>query len=291
MQWLITGCSSGLGLSLARAILRHPNQKVIATSRNPTSSPKAVDEITSHENGSWATLDVSSPILQSQLSQIIAQHGKVDVLINNAGYAIGGVLETLPLDRIHSQYDTNFFGPIRLMKAVIPSMRECGQGVIVNVSSAEFWDPHAGATVYASSKWALEGLSEALAAEVAAFGIRVLIAQPGGMRTDFVEPEKVARSLEPLPKAYEGTMADFVLKAIIGGHGAQSLDPEKAAEAVVEEVLKPSTVKDREGKEIGKLLRLQLGKECVVMMDAKLQKFTSEAEVEKERALACDFSE
>ncbi|KAK5948617.1 hypothetical protein OHC33_010376 [Knufia fluminis] len=289
MQWLITGCSSGFGLSLARAVLRHPNQHVIATSRNPSSSPEAVAEITSHSNGTWATLDVSSPNLESQLSTILDQYGPIDVLINNAGFGVGGVLEDMPLDLMRSQYETNFFGPMRLMKAVIPGMRQAGRGTIVNISSSVFWDPHASVSMYASSKWALEGVSEALAEEVASFGIRVLIAQPGAMRTSFVDPEKVSKGLRPLPDAYKGTMADYVLQAIVGSHGVQSIDPEAAAGVVVEEVLRPSVMKDGEGKEVGRVLRLQLGKDCVGSMHAKMGKLALEGGVVEEKALSCNY--
>ena len=290
MRWLITGCSSGFGLSLARAVLAHPEEKVIATSRNPSSSPDAIKEITSHANAVWESLDVASADLEAQLSTIVAKHGPIDVLINNAGYAVGGVFKTIPTDFIRQQYDTNFFGAIRLMQSVIPAMRESGRGgVIVNISSAEFWDPHPGATVYASSKWALEGLSESLAPELASFNVRVLIAEPGGMRTSFIDPAKVSKGMIPVPDAYKGTIADYVLQTIVSTHGTQSLDPEKGARAVIQEVFEPTVIKGADGKETGHLLRLPLGKESCDAMHEKIKRMAGEREFVREAAFKCEF--
>ncbi|KAF2645924.1 hypothetical protein P280DRAFT_513799 [Massarina eburnea CBS 473.64] len=263
MHWLITGCSSGLGLSLSRAVASLPNQKLTATSRNPSSSVDAVKEITSHSNASWEPLDVSSPDLESQLATIISKHGPIDVLINNAGYAIGGPLEATPLDLIRQQYETNFFGVVRTIQAVLPYMREQGKdktGVIVNVSSAEIWNPHPGTSVYSSSKFAVDGLTAALVSELAPFNVRMLLAQPGGMRTSFLRPDKVAMQVVDFPASYKGTPAEAVLGFITRGGGAD-LDPEKAAKAIVEEILEPTMV--GEGK---RLLRLPLGVSMVFSM-------------------------
>ncbi|KAG0646596.1 Oxidoreductase claN, partial [Hyphodiscus hymeniophilus] len=235
MQWLVTGCSSGLGLELARAILAS-GERCIASSRNPDKTPDTVAEF-EKLGGSWVKLDTAAPDLGVRLRKVIGKYGVLDVLVNNAGYATGGVLETMEINAAHRQMETNFFGPLRAIQAVLPSMRDKKGGVIVNVSSAEFWDPHAGTSVYSASKFALEGLSEALAVELLAIGIRVLIAEPGGMRTSFLDPDTIEAPL--IPKAYKGTTADFVLSAILSMHGKQDLDPKKAAEAIVKEVLFP----------------------------------------------------
>ncbi|KAJ4407950.1 hypothetical protein N0V91_003616 [Didymella pomorum] len=210
--------------------------------------------MTSYPNASWEPLDVSSPDLEAQLSTIVKKHGPVDVLINNAGFSIGGVLENTLLDLIRDQYETNIFGAIRTMQAVIPHMRTNSNGVIVNISSATFWMPPPGVSVYASTKFALEGLSAALASELAPFGIRVLIAQPGGMQTAFAGPEKAGKQLVPLPDEYKGTPAEFVMKFVESEKGKDT-DPKKAARAIVNEVLEPTVVGGN------KLVRLQLGSE------------------------------
>lgn len=115
---------------------------------------------------------------------------------------------------MRSQYETNVFGAMRTMQAVIPHMRTNGNGVIVDISSATFWMAPPGVSVYASTKFALEGLPAALASELVPFGIRVLIAQPGGMKTAFAGPEKADKQLVPLPDAYKGTPAEFVTRFV-----------------------------------------------------------------------------
>ena len=290
MHWLVTGCSSGLGLSLSRVIASQPGQKLTATSRNPGTTPDAVKEITSHEDAAWVTLDVSSTSLESDLSAIISKHGPIDVLINNAGYAVGGALEAISLDVIRQQYETNFFGVVRMIQATLPSMRASAKGgVIVNVSSAEFWNPHPGTSVYSSSKWAVEGLSAALAGEVASFGVRILIAEPGAMRTSFITPDKTSAQLSPFPEAYVGTPAEYVMGHIAAAHGSQQLDPEKAARAIVYEVLNPTMIPGEGGQSPKQMLRLQLGRECIEDMKNRIADYSTEWSAGQEQALACDF--
>lgn len=289
MQWLVTGCSTGLGLALAEAILTIPDQKVIATSRTPSSTPDAVQRITSHPNGAWETLDTSSTTIEAELHAITAKHGPINVLINNAGYALGGAIESIPIDRVKHQYETNFFGPLRLMQAVLPDMRKVGKGTIVNISSSESFEPHPGAGLYASTKWALEGLSEALNGEVAGFGVRVLLVEPGSMRTAFLDPNKID-SLVPFPDAYKGTMVDYVMQAIMQQHGAQNLDPERSAKEIVREVLEPTQVKDAEGNATGFLMRLPLGAEAMGTLEKRVKILEKIAELVKSRALTCDYN-
>ena len=157
MQWLITGCSSGLGLDLARSALA-AGQKVIATSRNPSKSADVVEEVMK-AGGAWEALDVSSPELESQLDSIASKHGAIDVLVNNAGYAAGDVFEVMDVDGQGRRImETNFFGVVRCCRAVVKGMREQGKGVIVNIGSAEFWQPHPCISIYVASKFAVEGI-------------------------------------------------------------------------------------------------------------------------------------
>ncbi|KAF2756604.1 NAD(P)-binding protein [Pseudovirgaria hyperparasitica] len=284
MQWLITGCSTGLGLSLARAVLSRPGEKLIATSRNPQKTPDLVHEITSNPNAVWEALDVSATDLEARLDAIIAKHGPINVLINNAGYAAGGIFEASPISLVRELYETNFFGAMRVMHKLVPHMRENGQvGVIVNVTSNECWEAHAGSSAYTSSKFALQGLSQALAAELAPFNIRVFTAQPGGMRTAFMEPAKVESLATEIPDAYKGTIADFTLQAIKGLHSSARQDPDKTAIAIVHEVLQPS-----EGPQ-GKVLRLQLGSEAVASMEKQLELIQAESDLTKRWAIDCDI--
>ena len=276
MLWLITGCSSGLGLSLCRAILQAGHQ-CVASSRNPSKTPEAVAEI-EKLGGKWIALDVASPHLETNLGRAMEEYGPIDVLVNNAGFASGGVFEYYELSEARALMETNFFGPFRMIKEVIPSMRERQSGVIVNISSAEFWDPHPVAGVYCASKFALEGLSESLAPELASFNIRTLIVEPGGMRTSFMGNVQVPE----LPNTYKGTVVEYVMKALVSMEGFNQ-DPERTAKAVVEEVLKPSAEPS--------LLRLPLGKESVTKMRERGEQWKKTANAREEVALTADFPE
>jgi short-subunit dehydrogenase len=283
MQWLITGCSSGLGLELARAVL-DAGQRVIASSRNPEKTPKLVAEI-QHRGGQWITLDTTAADLEKIVADATTKHGPIDVLVNNAGYAIGGPIETQDLKTIEKLMAVNFYGPIRASQAVLPSMRERRSGVIVNISSAVFWLSHPGIGLYAASKFALEGVSESMHAEVAEFGIRVLIAEPGDMRTSFVHPTKVNEQTVPrMAEPYKGTIVDHVIKALAGMHGSQSLHPQKAAAAIVHEVLEPTL-----GKEGKVMMRMPLGNESVGLMKSRSKALGENAETFDKIALHCDF--
>lgn len=283
MQWFITGCSSGFGLELARAAL-DAGQTVIASSRRPEKTPELVAEIKGR-GGHWIALDTAGSDVEKIVAEAAAKYGPIDVLVNNAGYATGGPLEVQSMEATQQLMATNFYGPIRASQAVLPSMRERKTGTIVNVSSAVFWNPVGGISIYAASKFALEGVSDALRDEVAGFGIRVLLASPGDMRTAFVDPARA--EMEPeIPQAYKGTKADHVLRAITGMHGNQSLDPKRAAVATVKEVLGPTL-----GKEGQPMPRIPLGKVSLYCMKSRAEHFKQTAEIFETTALQCDFPE
>lgn len=281
MLWLVTGCSSGIGLSLAHAILE-AGQQCIATSRNPSQTPEAVASI-EKLGGTWLTLDVTSPDLEDKLAKIIAQHGPIDVLVNNAGYAAGGVFESYPVSQDRAQFETNFFSPLRLMKAIIPTMRERKTGVIVNISSSQFFNPTPVTAIYTASKFALEGLAECIAGEIAAFGMRMLLVEPGATRSAFVAKSRKVNTEMDVPEAYKGTVADYVMQFLLNMEGKQEGDPDKTAQAILEEVLKPSADPP--------LLRLPLGKQCVQQFKAKAEQFRLTAEAREEVAVSTDFPE
>lgn len=192
--------------------------------------------------------------------------------------------------------EVNFFGPMRLMKALIPRMRERKQGVIVNVSSAVFWAAHPGVGMYAASKFALEGkfnrvmscsnadwvsigLSESLSGELAPFGIRVIIAEPGEMRTKFVDADKVSHV--SVPEAYKGTPAESVLNFITQRDGKQGIDPERVANAIVQQVVGSPNPNPP--------LRLPLGTECLEFLTTKASSLAKLAEASVSLAKDCDF--
>ncbi|EOO03028.1 putative short chain oxidoreductase protein [Phaeoacremonium minimum UCRPA7] len=283
MQWFITGCSSGLGLELARAVL-DAGQIVIASSRRPDKTPSLVAEIQGR-GGQWIALDTAGPDVEKVIAETAAKYGPIDVLVNNAGYGTVGPLETQSTGIMQKMLAANLFGPIRASQTIIPSMRERRAGTIVNVSSGEFWFAHAGIAIYGASKFAVEGVSEALQKEVANFGIRVLLAEPGGMRTSLIDPAK-PELFAAMPETYKDTMVDHTLKGLSMLHGNQSLDPKRVAAAIVKEVLDPTLSKD--GKP---MLRMPLGKESIGGMRSRADEFKETAEVFETRALECDFPE
>lgn len=155
LVWLITGCSSGLGLALARAAQSN-GHKVLATSRQPSRTPEIVSEITQN-GGEWHTLDVDSPTAASELVSKLESTHKIDVLVNNAGYAILGAVEQFSDKELRAQMETVYFGPNRLIRAIVPGMRERRFGVVVNVSSGAGVEGRESMGAYASAKAAMDG--------------------------------------------------------------------------------------------------------------------------------------
>ena len=155
LTWLITGCSSGFGLSLAR-IVQAGGHTVIATSRNPSRTPELVSEIEG-KGGKWIQLDVDSPQSGDVVTELKNSGIKIDVLVNNAGFSIHAPIETMTEDEARRQFETNYFGPLRLIRAVIPHMRERRSGVIVNISSGASLDGVPTMGVYGGAKAGLDG--------------------------------------------------------------------------------------------------------------------------------------
>src|SRR5581483_2935607 len=180
--WFITGASSGFGHAFAEHALAK-GYNVVAAARDTTRLQslvaKAPDRVLA------VTLDVDrAGDAQKTVEAAVARFGRIDVLINNAGYAIVGALEETPEAEWRAQMETNFFGAIRVTQAVLPVLRRQRSGAIVNMSSLGGQLSFAGFSAYSASKFALEGASEALAQEVAPFGIKVLIVEPGQFRTN-----------------------------------------------------------------------------------------------------------
>lgn len=260
VTWFITGASSGYGLELARyAVGRGYN--VVATARSVAKlaalAALSPDRVLTH------TLDVTVPADAAKaVKAAIGRFGRIDVLINNAGYGIIGAVEETPDDQFRAQMDTNFFGALSVTKAVLPYMRAQKSGAIVNVSSMGGNMSFAGASAYSASKFALEGMSEALAQEVAPFGIKVMIVEPGALRTNFSAGETIKQM--PVMEAYNdivGTMRGLVVEM----HGRQDGDPAKAARAVDLALRADKTP-----------LRLQVGADSIAALRAHAEHFLND---------------
>jgi NADP-dependent 3-hydroxy acid dehydrogenase YdfG len=200
---LITGCSSGIGEATA-ALLARQGKTVYATARRR--------ETLAHLEASGCrtlSLDVTDEnSMRAAVDAVVSEAGSVGALVNNAGYSQSGALETLDLDDVRRQFETNVFGLLRMCQLVLPSMRERGSGRIVNVSSmgANFTFPGGGA--YHATKYAVEALSDALRFEVAGFGVGVTVVQPGIIRTAFSE-RAVAEVPTPAPGSQAGPYDQF----------------------------------------------------------------------------------
>jgi NAD(P)-dependent dehydrogenase (short-subunit alcohol dehydrogenase family) len=226
---LITGCSSGIGRATARAFLDE-EWEVYATARNPA------DIETLGERGcDISTLDVTdTDDVERVVSRIVDEHGRVDCLVNNAGYAQFGPVEDVPTEKVHRQFDVNVYGPHRLTRAVLPHMREQEEGTIVNVSSAAGRLSFPGGGVYCGSKFALEAMSDALRVEVDDLGIDVVLVEPGPVDTSFQEraAEEVDDGLDR-SEAYASFYKAFDDADAVSGGGFWEVSPERVAEDIV----------------------------------------------------------
>lgn len=223
---LITGCSSGIGRATARAFLAE-EWTVVATARN-------TDDIADlAERGcETAELDVTKPAqCKNVVDDIVAAHGRLDCLVNNAGYAQFGVVEDVPTRRVHREFDVNVHGPHRLLRAVLPHMRERESGTIINISSGAGRVSIPGMGIYSASKYALEAMTDALRGEVDAFDIDAVLVEPGAVQTEFLD--RAQDELEPLDStgAYDHIYDIFEDYAAIDG--AMSSNPDEVAVVIV----------------------------------------------------------
>jgi len=189
---LVTGCSSGIGLATCHVLSRN-NFMTYGTVRNLPKAKK-IQDLINRENLSLKILrlDVNdNQSIKLAVKKILTDTGRIDVLINNAGYGMFGPVEEITTQEVKKQFETNFFGTIRLIKAIVPIMRKQGNGTIVNISSmvGRFGVPLNSA--YVSSKFAVEGLSESISFELEEFGIRVIVIEPGVVKSDFFHNVKV----------------------------------------------------------------------------------------------------
>ena len=253
--FLITGVSSGLGRAFAQGALQ-AGHRVIGTVRRPEDAEAfaALAPGRAHP----LVLDVTDfGAIPAAVANAERQVGVVDVLVNNAGYGHEGVLEESSMDDLQRQFAANVFGPVAMAKAVLPGMRQRRRGHIVNITSMGGFITMPGITFYCGSKFALEGISEALGKEVAGFGIRVTALAPGQFRTDWA-----GRSMDRTPRSiadYDVVM-DPLRAARQAKSGNQPGDPAKAAQALLALVLSENPP-----------VRLFLGDDALRLVEQKLE--------------------
>ena len=244
--WFITGASSGFGMAFAEFALARGDH-VVATARSVSKLEALVAR--APERVLAVKLDVTKPAdIQPAVDAAVRRFGRIDYLFNNAGYGIVGALEETSDAELRALLDTNFFGAVAVTRAVLPVMRAQRSGAIVNISSMGGQMSFEGVGAYSASKFALEGLSEALALEVKPFGIKVLIVEPGAFRTEFG-----AEALRKMPvmAAYQESLTG-IRGVLHDMHGTQPGDPAKAARAVAQALESDATP-----------MRLQLGADAI----------------------------
>lgn len=234
--WFVTGASSGIGAGIARAALRN-GDRVVATARDVEKLRRAIGQPASDQLA-FLPLDVTREHQAKQAAEAaIERFGRIDVLVNNAGYSLLGHVESLTVEQIEKQFATNFYGVLHVTRAVLPRMRDQRSGRIFNVSSMAGVIGYPTAGAYAATKFAVEGLSLSLAQEVERFGIAVTVVEPGFFRTDLLAPQSAIYGDIAVP-GYEAPAA--VRAQWDGYHGTQGGDPEKLGAAIVQLASMPS---------------------------------------------------
>ncbi|WP_296709741.1 oxidoreductase [Rhodoblastus sp.] len=271
--WLITGCSTGFGRELSK-ILLESGYRVVVTARDPA---KVADIIAGHpETGLALALNVDQPgQIEAAVQAATARFGRIDVLVNNAGYGYLAAVEEGEDSEIRAMFETNVFGLAAMCRAVLPVMRAQKSGTIVNISSMGGVCGFPGIGYYNATKFAVEGLSEALAKELAPLGVKVLIVEPGPFRTDWA-----GRSLKTPKNAIDAYAETAVARrnATQAYSGTQAGDPVRGVRAIISAVEAESPP-----------LRLVLGSVAQDVITARTEAFLAELRAGKEVALACDF--
>jgi NAD(P)-dependent dehydrogenase (short-subunit alcohol dehydrogenase family) len=273
--WFITGASTGFGRLLAEEVLK-TGGKVVATARK-------LDRVADLEKQYPQTakalaLDVTKETqINSAAEQAIAKFGRVDVLVNNAGYGVAGAIEEVSEAEFMPMFETNVFGLLRVTRAFLPYLRKQRSGHILNLSSIGGVVASPGMGFYNATKFAVEGISESLAAELAPFGIHVTIIEPGPFRTDFLGRSGVVAKTSIAD--YDAT-AGNMRKYFAENDGKQKGDPLRAVQAMIQVVESPNPP-----------LRLLLGVSALQRLRTKLSNWEKEIAAWEQVTVGADFPE
>ncbi|MFB7656221.1 MULTISPECIES: oxidoreductase [unclassified Streptomyces] len=253
--WFVTGAARGLGAEITREALNREH-RVIATARDASAVLRAFPE---KPDGLLAvSADVTEPgQLAAAVESGLTEFGRIDVVVNNAGHGLVGAIEETSDNAARALFDVNVFGVLNTLRATLPTLRAQRSGHVLNIGSVGGFATAPAVGLYGASKFALEGISEALHGELAPLGVRVTIVEPGGFRTDFLSGASI--QVEPAAIEDYAVGAGPVREALARNDGRQPGDPVKAAKAVVDvaEAAQPP-------------LRLQLGADAVERVEAKL---------------------
>ena len=274
--WLVTGASKGIGLQIVLEALKAGNI-VVGTSRDSQKLSQAVaTELGETSKNFWAVeMEFDETSINTIVAQVIAKYGRIDVLVNNAGYALLGAVEEVELTDVKKNFDVNFFGLLSMTQAVLPQMRKQKAGNIINLASISGTVTGPTQGIYSATKAGVIMLSEALAAEVEPFGIKVTAIEPGGVRTDFLDQTSLREQAK--------TTSDYqVVRDTMAGlkrlNHNQSGDPKRVAEAIVKvaQMKRPP-------------VRLYLGSGAIQALQAKLNEVVTEVNAHLDLSQSTDF--
>ena len=271
--WFITGASKGLGLALVKQLLA-AGQNVAATSRNTADLTKAVGTT----NKNFLPLQVNlanNTAVKQAVAETVNTFGSIDVLINNAGYGIGGSFEELTDTEIRTAFDVNVFGTINTIRHAMPYMRQQQSGHIINIASIAGFAAATGWAPYAATKFAIVGLTEVLADDVRSFGIKATVVAPGAFRTSFLTDDSLALPENPIAE-YADIRSSH--ERYLTMNGQQAGDPEKAAAVMIATGFNPNPP-----------IHLFLGTDAYNRALAKIETLTKEIESLKELTASTDY--
>ncbi|KAI9688868.1 MAG: putative secondary metabolism biosynthetic enzyme [Bathelium mastoideum] len=276
--WLITGCSSGFGHAIALAALAR-GDTVVATARDPS---KLSDLANLGALTEYLDVTDSDANLKAVIEKIVAKASTIDFLINNAGYILTGGIEECSRDEIQAQFDTNVFGQLNVIRAVLPVMRAARSGVVANVGSIGGWRGPPAAGIYCSSKACSTIVAEALRAEVAHLGIKVTSIEPGYFRTNFLSAAHRKVAAKTIPEIHEAVKVTH--DSLHKYNHAQPGDPNKAAALIVEALTGTGNC---EGLELPP--RLAIGKDAYTIINGCMDIHRGNMENWKHLTTATDF--
>ena len=256
---VVTGSSSGIGLATSLALARN-GYLTYATMRN-LAKRDSVQSTAEKQHLSIRTvqLDVTDEnSVKNAIQSILSESGRIDLLVNNAGYGLTGALEDIRIDEIRALYETNLFGVIRVTQAVLPTMRKQGLGRIINISSGAGRIGYPGGSAYVSSKFALEGLSESMAYEIEQFGIRTVLVEPGFVRTNFGENIVITKKAQDPNSPY----SQMMMQMKSSSYRRRMIENASDADLVASVVVEAATAKEPN-------LRYLAGKDIQQMVAAK----------------------
>lgn len=271
--WLITGCSSGLGRAFAQETLKQ-GYNVIVTSRNLKDIQDIIKDYP--ETALGIALDVTNKgQVEEVVNQAVKKFGSIDVLINNAGHGYRSAVEEADESQVNELFNTNFFGTVNTIKGVLPIMRKQKSGTIFNVSSIAGRFSNPGSGYYSATKFAIEGMSDALSKEVAPLGIRIVVIEPGAFRTNFTGRSLAGTQTEI--SDYKET-AGKRRKENDHTYGTEPGNPQKAAQAIIKV------------EESGKVpFRILLGSDAVNLTRSELETQLKELEDWTEISYSTDY--